>query len=520
MSIKRLAWVILFAAWGLLGFSGVARAQDKVLYIPLDERPVNLDYVVATAASVLNLVTPPDFMLPDYKTPAPVDRLWDWALKNARGTTGMVLATDTLIYGGLLPSRNHELPREELLTRVENFKKLKALNPRLKILAFATLMRTPATNTAVEEPAYYGTYGAAIYRLTALEDKKENGGLSAQEATELAGLMATIPPEYLRDWLERRAKNLEVTSRLLDLTREGVIDYLVLGRDDASAPSQSHREYRYLLRQVENLTEDRFISFPGADEGGLVLLTRLANLLAGEKPGVYVEFAPGPGAATVPAYEDTTVGASLAAHIAAVGGRMVSDPQKADLVLMVNTPPDGVTREAASPDNSAAVRPAAAAWANKIAAYIAGGRPVALADIAFANGGDNSLLAALEQAGLLARLQAYAGLNTASNAIGYALCQGLLARRMQPEDRHAILAVRLLDDWGYQANVRGQVDREIIRPYGVNKNDPGAYADRIFTAIREGMVRFARTHLGSFNINSLEISFPWKRAFNIGVKIR
>ncbi|WP_338825978.1 hypothetical protein MTBGP_26430 [Moorella thermoacetica] len=520
MLTKRLVLVILFAAWGLLGFGGLARAEDRVLYIPLDERPVNLDYVVATTADTLYVVTPPDFLLPDHKTPAPVDRLWDWAFKNARSTTGMVLATDTLIYGGLIPSRNHELSREELLARAENFKRLKALNPRLKILAFTTLMRTPAVNTAVEEPAYYGTYGAAIYRLTALEDKKETRGLDARETMELAGLKASIPPEYLQDWLDRRAKNLEVTSRLLELTREGVIDYLVLGRDDASAPSQSHREYRYLLQQAGDLTADRFISFPGVDEGGLVLLTRLANLLAGEKPGVYLDYAPGPGPAIVPAYEDTTVGDSVAAHIAAAGGRIVTDPRAADLVLMVNTPPDGVTREAASPANSAALKPETAAYAKKIATYIAGGRPVALADIAFANGADNSLLAALEQAGLLSRLQAYAGLNTAGNAIGYALCQGLLARRMQPEDRQAILAVRLLDDWGYQANVRGQVDREIIRPYGVDKNNPGAYADRIFTAIRAGMARFARAHLGDFKIDSLDISFPWNRAFNIGVKIR
>ncbi|MDN5327159.1 MAG: hypothetical protein PWP41_1855, partial [Moorella sp. (in: firmicutes)] len=28
-----------------------------------------------------------------------------------------------------------------------------------------------------------------------------------------------------------------------------------------------------------------------------------------------------------------------------------------------------------------------------------------------------------------------------------------------------------------------------------------------------------RAHLGDFKIDSLEISFPWNRAFNIGVKI-
>lgn len=43
MLTKRLILVILFAAWGLLGFGELARAEDRVLYIPLDERPVNLD---------------------------------------------------------------------------------------------------------------------------------------------------------------------------------------------------------------------------------------------------------------------------------------------------------------------------------------------------------------------------------------------------------------------------------------------------------------------------------------------
>jgi hypothetical protein len=435
------------------------------------------------------------------------------------------------------------------MARVDNLQKLKQINPHLQILAFTTLMRSPAVNTASEEPAYYGTYGAAIFRLTVLWDKQETGGLDPGETEELAALKESIPPPYLADWLERRAANLAVTARLLDLARQGVIDYLVLGRDDAAAYSQSHREYRYLLSCAAGMAADRFVSFPGADEIGLLLVTRLAALQAGEQPGVYVEYAAGPGAATVPSYEDSAIGSSMAARIAAVNGRPVADPDAADLVLMVNTPFDGVTREAAGPENfiapgssylssghqsqasgqgsgagmalDAVMAPnaAAAALGRRIKEHLAAGRPVAVADIAFANGSSNALMRVLQEGGMLPQLAAYAGMNTAGNAAGYALAQGLLAWRMDARARRAVLAVRLLDDWGYQANVRGAVDRELILPHGVTKNDLGAYAGPVFAAVRERLAQFARVNLADFGPFTVEVSFPWQRAFNIGVRV-
>ena len=58
---------------------------------------------------------------------------------------------------------------------------------------------------------------------------------------------------------------------------------------------------------------------------------------------VYVDFAEGKGGETIPAYEDDEIAFSAAEHIHAVGGWPTANLARADLVLAVNTPFDGVT---------------------------------------------------------------------------------------------------------------------------------------------------------------------------------
>ena len=58
-------------------------------------------------------------------------------------------------------------------------------------------------------------------------------------------------------------------------------------------------------------------------------------------------------------------------------------------------------------------------------------------------------------------LAAYNGWNTADNAVGYAIAQGLIARDMSSEARSRLLRQRLIDDWFYQSNARRSISNEL-----------------------------------------------------------
>ena len=95
---------------------------------------------------------------------------------------------------------------------------------------------------------------------------------------------------------------------------------------------------------VNELPKEKIRFFAGADQLGLLLLSRAANRLQYELPLVNVTYAAGMGGKTVPTYEDDTVAVSAKQHIYAAGAFPVYSRKNADLVLAVITPADGVTR--------------------------------------------------------------------------------------------------------------------------------------------------------------------------------
>ena len=84
-----------------------------------------------------------------------------------------------------------------------------------------------------------------------------------------------------------------------------------------------------------------------------------------------------------------------------------------------------------------------------------------MADIAYANGSDNALMEALKQRGLLYKLRAYSGWNTPTNSTGFVLGLGMLTEKMTPDAMDELLTTRYIDDWGYQANIRAIVARQL-----------------------------------------------------------
>ena len=327
----------------LLIFSCSAQASaEKILFIPHDNRPVSSQQPAEVVSQLgYEIISPPIEFLTQ------PDELWAWFYENAPFSDAAVVSSDALLYGGLIPSRSHEIPEEVLNSRVENFKTLREKNPNLNLYLFGSLMRTPMFGTPgdIEEPDYYGQYGMQIFELTKMLDKQEISKLNKNEKIYLDSLEREIPDEILDDYFARRVKNLSATKKLLDFTHEDIINFFIIGRDDNAPLSQTHRENRQLLEYMKNIPKTKAQSHAGIDEFAMLLLTRAVNDLSGTIPFVNVQFNRGVGEKIVPKYSDEQIGDSIRSEILIAGAMFVPNPERADFVLFVNTDPKGETFE-------------------------------------------------------------------------------------------------------------------------------------------------------------------------------
>ncbi len=493
--------------------------KGTILYVPLDNRPVCLAYPVQTMeAAGWDVKTPPLEYIASAEKGGDPDALFKWLLENADESLAMVVSSDALIYGGLVDSRTHHIPLEVLRARADRLVELKKAFREQLVYVFATIMRSPKMSSAPVEPAYYKEWGAKIFRLGALEDKLEAKEIGYREKRELRKLRNAIPREILADMYTRRGNNIKATELLLHGVESGDFDYLLIGRDDTAQFSQAHREARDMEYLVNELPKERIRFFAGADQLGLLLLNRASTKLQYEIPLVQIVYAPGKGGATVPAYEDDTIAQSAREHIYVAGAIPILNHKRADLVLAVNTPFDGVTMEASSPENDYLVTPEVEKFTKLLDVMTTNGKAVAVADIKYGNGADNALVSNIFANGLEYKLASYAGWNTAGNSLGYALSQGLLSQQCSESNKRQLLDVRYLDDWAYQANVRMDVYRNLIWP----KYWPNSGLDEKQTAVAETditnlMTSVAEPMLGEA-LKEYRFVLPWNRMFEVYVE--
>ena len=507
--------------------ASAASSAGKILFVPHDGRPVS-DQQTADVVRKLgyDVIVPPQELLGGRTAPGDPAKLWNWVEENSKGVQAAVLSSDSLVYGSLVASRKHAYTKSQVLERAARFARLRQENPELRLYVYGSIMRTPASgeNAGSEEPDYYRTYGSDIFQYTALLDQQDSQGLSAAEKRQLDELQRRIPAAVLQDWMGRRERNFAVNQALMDLVRNGTLNYLILGKDDNAPLSQTHKESRHLARYGADLGAERFQVMTGIDEMGLLLLTRAVNAQEKALPFVYVQYNEGTGAATVPSYSDEAIGRSIHDAIAAAGSLEVRHPETADFVLLVNTNPKGETMEANMDENQLSHQKARQAatrrFADLVSAAVEAGQPAGIADIAFANGADNALLRELQNRGLLFKLQAYSGWNTATNRTGFALGTGILASRMTEDARDQLLLQRYLDDWAYQANVRttlmDQFENMRQDIYSALGSKHAAAAARATDLLR----KFAMENLPPFDgLDDLQADFPWDRGFEIDVQL-
>ena len=500
-------------------------AAGKILYIPHDNRPISNKQTAQVIEKLgYEVIVPPDELLGNRENLGEPDKLWQWLEENTtKDIRAAVISSDSMLYGSLVGSRKHNYDAQIISERATRFKDFRKEHKKLPLYVFGSIMRTPRTGEASghEEPEYYRSYGTDIFRYTELKDKQETEGLTRREKKEFNFLEKLIPTQAMSDWMGRRNKNFDASKQLIDLAKSNTFNYLLLGRDDNAPYSQTHMESRHLQEYGRALGKTKYQAIAGIDEIGMMLLTRAVNEHTNNVPFVFVKYNWGRGGDTVPSYSDEKISDSVDEAIVVTGAMKVPSPERANIVLAVNTNPDGKTYEANFPENDAKDREGTKYFTEMVSDYVNKGYPVAIADIAFANGADNALMEHLRNNGLLFKIKAYAGWNTPTNSMGFVLSTGMLTNKMSDDSIDELLVTRYIDDWAYQANVRNIIARQLtwLRGdgwYGTLNGKRDAVSDRT----SKMMNHFIENNLPPFKgSNRILVTFPWNRMFESDVLI-
>ncbi len=519
-------FALIFSA--SITFAANVGQGKKILYIPIDNRPCNLKQTAEVAEKLgYEIITPPENFLGTGATPEKLgnpDELWNWLENNAAGVDAAVISTDAMIYGSLVGSRLHDLSAEKIMERAKKFEDFNKKFPYIPIYAFGTIMRTPTAAGSSFEPEYYQTYGAMIWNYTRLKDKSEVEKLSRSEQKNFAKFESEIPAEFLSDWLGRRQKNYDANEYFINLASEGIFQYFLLGCDDNAPFSQTHLESRHLTEHAKNLNLGKTVCLvtSGADELGILMISRAVNKNLNQIPFVAVSYNEGKGKNTIPTYCNEIIGQSVSDAIIAAGGLEIPAPERADLVLAVNTNFNGKTFEASSSKNKIKPRRETKTFMKLLNNFLEKNYPVGIVDIATANGSDNALMNQLKEKNLQFKISAYGGWNTATNSSGFFIGAGVLTKFMNDYEKNSLLLTRYFDDWIYQANIRTQLTNGLIWtvPGEGNYSNLNEKREGLEKLTAELAEKFAAENIllpQKTSLKNIRAKFPWDRCFEADI---
>lgn len=501
--------------------------MKRIMLIPLDERPCNYDFTSLMVKDTdIEIIKPSKEILGKKKIVGDVDAIFNWALENIADCDGAIISIDTLVYSSILASRLHNEDVETLVARAERVALLKKANPKIKLFAYTLIMRNPEYSSSDEEPDYYGEFGREIHRYGVINHKLELNIASQDEINELNDINSRLPKDYLADYLNRRLKNIEVNKRAIELTRDHIIDFLIIPQDDSSPYGLTAKDQQLVREHIKNTRQQlNAYMYPDADAVSNTLLARLINQMHQKRPMVYLKYASALGDTITPLFEDRIVNETIKYQILAAGGLLASSVSEADIILMINTPSGNHQCHQLICDKVVPLPKMIEYDANRnlieqieFAEYAINQlkKNVVFADIAYANGGDPALFELLRNKGLMFRLAGYAGWNTSSNTLGTCIPQGMIHNIYGDRQAHLdFLGLRYVEDVAYMSFVIKDVTANVVKSMDCDYFKLDGQRGEVSKIILKKLRQLAEDYLydGKYKITVLDCYQPWNRMF-------
>ncbi len=460
------------------------------------------------------VVAPPRTLLGNDLEPGDPDGIITWLNASAPRARSYVLSSDMLAYGGLVPSRVPGPTYADAYTRLREIDALKKRYPGAWVGVFGTIMRLAPTGVPADTP-YFAAYPTWSYlqQYANLHDP-----LEPSEEAEAARLRGLIGAPVLDAYVHTRARNYGIDRVLIDRTRAGSIDRLVLGQDDAK-PYGLHLPEVLALQQYLAASDlgSRASIEPGADELGMALVAHALARDAHWTPRVAVRYSTPAGATYQDPLEFAPIGMTIDELIALCGA--VRDDAAPDLVLYVHLPASGPALDDA--------------FLSAIRADLDGGRRVAVVDLSFEAGYDEqkAFANALLTSGLARRLDAYSSWNTDANTTGTALAEAIAAgagRRMHSYDglaHRTFTFLRFVDDVDFHDDVRPELN-DWLAAQGIADHTLLAPAVAAETSERNRALLWYEAQATlvqlypQLHIAAMKLTLPWDRTFETDIDVR
>lgn len=487
--------------------------------IPLDNRPVTylLPQQICRVAG-LSVIAAPRDLLGSLTSPSRPGGLSEWIAETIKNHAPqkLIVCLDSLIYGGLINSRRGEESDGEVsgkLKEIADWKRLQS-SP-MSVYAQSSIMRISDNYDNTEEKKYWSRYGREIFQWSEMLHKNAYGTKLPSGALSLAE--SRIEPAVREDYLRTRRRNFKANMQLLDYVKSSAIDFLVFSQDDSGEFGLNKLEQEKLLRAaLDGGIARKVMSYAGSDETILTLVTRALLESAARRPRVSIQYSSHYGSRNQSRYEGQTIGDSVEKHTHAAGLHLINENDGSEdfqILIHCAEPVQGDHIFLAGQTDLRQINTNAAV--KRCIEILENAQlPVVLCDLAYANGGDPTLIdELLKRPDLLAKLWSYAGWNTSGNSLGSAIALGVARwySRVQGESEQSnkafreTMLIRLADDWAYQTQVRPQLNGSAV-------------PDSQLAELMKPYLNQISSSTG-WQIPAVRVCLPWQRTFEIEISI-
>jgi hypothetical protein len=493
----------------------------RIALAPLDDRPCNTRFPVEIARIAgCELLLPPRELLGWFTRPARCEDIGQWLQSLASPLDALIVSVDLLAYGGLVASRTTDTSLDAARARLSILREWRGGHPQVPVYAFNVIRRLAPTLDRDETIRYHDL----LQRFAILRDQAERTN-DPQLAAELKRIVEELPSDVLNDYRASRECNHAINAEMVRWLADGAFDFLLLPQEDCAEFGLHRAEQAALENLMTSLqVADRVAIHPGADEAALTLLARHWHRTSTRPTKFHVVYSDADAARRIPPFEDRPLCESLTRHVAAAGG-MEATESDADVILCINAPAP-FSRSQLTEDvrtrRAQLLRP----FVEHVTHHVTRNTPVAIADVAFPNGADPVFVDQLRERVPLQRLLAFAAWNTAGNTIGTVLAQcaaNALARQAQPLLNTQFLFARFVDDWGYQAIVRPEIERLAREQFGASPLQLGDARKPSEAVVRERLQALAQElfdqHFRSHKPLHCDVALPWGRTFEVDVEV-
>jgi hypothetical protein len=498
--------------------------MKKIVCLPLDERPCNTRYPKAIFQHAqIELVFPTMDTLGKKKQAALFESIETFLLRETKDADGLIVSIDMLLYGGIVPSRLHDLNEEVLMKRLSLLEKIKQSNPNILIYAFDLIMRCPQYNSSDEEPDYYQYHGLNLFLKGFLNHKKELEIASDEEIKKLNEIY--IPDDVYNDFTSRRKTNIQMNKKSVELVNQKIIDFLVIPQDDAAQYGFTAKDQMIVKETIDsNHLHAQIYMYPGADEALNTLISKMYCVFENKKPAIFIIYPSPTAAQTIPLLEDRYLDVTVRYQIRAAGGRIVSSVSEADIVLFVNANAKKMLNVSkmiyVSEENVATFKNMNDFVEQMKEVITYHHKMIMIADVATLNGADHQLIQMMQKQDLLLKVSAYAGWNTSSNTLGTTIPMGIVSFLSKKENK-SFLVSRYIEDYGYMTSVRAKTYTKIHELKKIN-GELDVLDQDVTEFIKDELVQFVKTYLPTIekDCHIESIKLPWKRLFEIDLYLK